>query len=246
MIIARERFANAADFTFIITGAVDEATLLPLVERYIASLPATKGREKANVKIASFKKKNHENVFRRQMDVPMVTNVFFDHAMMKYTLKNKLAFSLALNALSVELLEEIREKEGGTYGIGAYGELMNYPISVQQAFMQIPYQASPDRYEYLNQRVRDIVTKFVTEGPSEENLTKGKEYFLKNHREDLRENSYWASAMSTLLDTKTDLTRDYESVLQSITREDTRRIIQQLMKQQNHSEVIMVGVEREK
>jgi zinc protease len=52
--------------------------------------------------------------------------------------------------------------------------------------------------------------------------------------------------MSTLRDTKTDLTRDYESVLQSITREDTRRIIQQLMKQQNHSEVIMVGVEREK
>ena len=37
-----------------------------------------------------------------------------------------------------------------------------------------------------------------------------------------------------VLDTKTDLTRDYESVLQSITREDTRRIIQQMMNQQNH------------
>lgn len=41
--------------------------------------------------------------------------------------------------------------------------------------MQIPYQASPDKYEYLNKRVRDIVAQFVTDGPSAENLAKGKE-----------------------------------------------------------------------
>lgn len=111
-----------------------------------------------------------------------------------------------------------------------------------EAYMQIPYQASPDKYEYLNKRVHDIVAQFVTDGPSAENLAKGKEYFLKNHNENLRENSYWATALETYLDTKVDITLDFEPTLQSITTDDARRSIEQLMKQKNHTEVIMVGV----
>lgn len=242
MQIARERFANACDFDFIITGAIDEEILLPLIEQYIASLPASGKREKANLKATDFRQGQHSNVFNRQMEVPMVTNVFFDSAPAEFTLKNKLAFDLALNALSVVLLEEIREKEGGTYSIGAYGDLVANPSPRVQAYMQIPYQASPDKYEYLNKRVRDIVAQFITEGPSAENLAKGKEYFLKNHNENLRENSYWANALETYLNTKVDITRDFEQTLQGITSDDARRSIEQLMKPQNHTEVIMVGV----
>lgn len=242
MQIARERFANAADFDFIITGAIDEEILLPLIEQYIASLPASGKREKANLKAIDFRQGQHSNVFHRQMEVPMVTNVFFDSSKAKFTLKNKLAFDLALNALSVVLLEEIREKEGGTYGIGAYGDLVANPAPRTQAYMQIPYQASPDKYEYLNQRVRDIVAQFVTDGPSAENLAKGKEYFLKNHNENLRENKYWADALETYLNTNVDITRNFEQTLQSITTDDARCSIELLMKQKNHIEVIMVGV----
>lgn len=135
MQIARERFANAADFDFIITGAIDEETLLPLIEQYIALLPASGKCEKANLKAIDFRQGQHSNVFHRQMEVPMVTNVFFDSSKAKFTLKNKLAFDLALNALSVVLLEEIREKEGGTYGIGAYGDLVANPAPRTQAYM---------------------------------------------------------------------------------------------------------------
>ena len=38
----RSRFANARGFQFVFVGNIDEAKLRPLVERYIASLPATK------------------------------------------------------------------------------------------------------------------------------------------------------------------------------------------------------------
>src|SRR5262249_5029124 len=39
----QDRFGDASDFTFVIVGAVDVAKLRPLVETYLASLPA-KGR----------------------------------------------------------------------------------------------------------------------------------------------------------------------------------------------------------
>ena len=244
MRIARERFANAGDFVFIITGAIDEQTLLPMIERYIASLPATKQRETAKAEVMEFRKGTYNKTFERQMDVPMVSNLFFNYADIKFSLKNKLSFDLALNALTVELLEEIREKEGGTYGIGAYGVLAPDPAPRDLAFMQILYQAAPDRYEYLNQRVRDIVAKFAAEGPSDENLAKGKEFFLKEYKEGLRENTYWAEAMETMLDAKVDMTLNYEQVLQSITRDDVRNILTQLLKQNNYSEIIMKGVAR--
>ena len=242
MQIARERFCNADDFTFIITGAVDEATLIPLLEQYIAALPTNGKREVANIDALDFTDGQHQRAFNRQMEVPMVTTLFFDQADMHYTLKNKLSYDLALNALSVVLLEEIREKEGGTYDIGAYGNLSARPAPRQQAVMQIGYQTNPEKFVYLNQRVRDIVAQFAAKGPSEENLAKGKEYLLKNYREQLRENSFWQETLAELLATGVDLATDYEAVLASITTNDARRVIATLMEQKNHSEIIMVGV----
>lgn len=242
MRIARERFANAADYTFVITGAVDEATIVPLIEQYIASLPAGGKREKPNLNAIKYKDKSLKNVFNKKMEVPMVTNVFFDYGKKaKYNLKNALSFDLALSSLEVVLLEEIREKESGTYGISAYGEISGTPYPVQQAYMQIFYQTSPDRYEYLNQKVRDLVSQFVKEGPSEENLEKGKAFMQKEHLENLRENNYCQEALCQLLESRVDITDNYESTLQSITKEDVRRALESLMKQKVHSEIIMIG-----
>lgn len=153
--------------------------------------------------------------------------------------------NLALNALSVTLLEEIREKEGGTYGIGAYGDLSGTPAPRQQAYMQIVYQTAPDKYEYLNKRIHEIVADFTANGPSEENLAKGKEFYLKEHGENLRENHYWAQALGILLDTKVDITANYEDVLKSITADDARKAVNAMLKQNNHSEVIMVGTKKQ-
>ena len=36
----KDRFADASDFTFVFVGSFDLATMKPLVERYLASLPA--------------------------------------------------------------------------------------------------------------------------------------------------------------------------------------------------------------
>ena len=43
--IYKERFGNAADFTFFIVGNVEANELKPLVEKYLGSLPTSKERE---------------------------------------------------------------------------------------------------------------------------------------------------------------------------------------------------------
>ena len=48
MQVAAQRFSNAGDFTFVITGNISESELIPLLEKYIASLPTRKKHEHAN------------------------------------------------------------------------------------------------------------------------------------------------------------------------------------------------------
>ena len=48
MQVVAQRFSNAGDFTFVITGNITEDVLIPLLEKYIASLPTSKKHEHAN------------------------------------------------------------------------------------------------------------------------------------------------------------------------------------------------------
>ena len=238
--IAAERFGNAADFTFIFTGNIDEQTALPLIEQYIGSLPSTGAVEKADFRVSEYSSNPRNLTFERPMELPLVTNCFVDYGKVKYSVKGSLAFDIALNSLTTVLLEEIREKEGGTYSIGAYGEMTAYPR--QEACFQIPYQTDPAKYEYLNARVREIVDRFSKEGPRVEDMNKAKEYYAKNYLKNQKENSYWRSVLTEYLLSGYDIDTGYEAILRSITARDVRNALVNVFKNGKHSEIIMKGV----
>ena len=240
MQIARERFAGAGDFSFVITGNIDSQTLLPLLEQYIASLPKGK-KEKFVSNTLPMHKGVLKNEFEKQMTSPMATNFFLKSGYLQYNLRNSMSLSLACQALTVVLLEEIREKEGGTYGISARGSAPY--IDKQPATMQIIYQTSPERCDELNAKVDAIVDEFIKNGPSEENLAKGKEYLAKKHEENLRENRYWQNCLLEILKGGVDNVASYQETLSSITSEDARKVFETVCTQGNDIRVIMKGVE---
>ena len=235
----QDSLLNAADFNFVIVGAFEEEILIPMLEQYIATLPSGGKKEKINPEAIDFAKGSKEKVFTRKMEVPMATVAYFDNGSVQYDLKTKLAFDLAQQALTTELLEEIREKEGGTYGINAAGDVKSIPNKT--AYMQIVYQTNPDRYEYLNGKIEAILENFTVIGPSEENLSKGKEYILKNYRKSLNENSYYVTAMEEYLDNGVDLIEGFEQTLESISTDDVKSIVKEVLSQGNNVKVIMVG-----
>ena len=238
--IAAERFSNAADFDFIITGNFDEETLVPMIEQYIASLPAGGKKEKANTKALNFTNGVISNTFDKEMEIPMVTTCFFEHGKAKYNLKSMTAYEIAMSALTNVLLEEIREKEGGTYGISADGEVANVPSKM--AYYQIAYQTDPAKYEYLNNRIREIVDEFAKNGPSEENVNKAKEYLLKTYKEGLRENGYWNNVLEEWLESGVDKMSDFEKTLESIDCKAVQKTFNKSTSRKNHSEIIMHGI----
>ncbi|MBR3065237.1 MAG: insulinase family protein [Bacteroidales bacterium] len=240
MQIAKERFANAADFTFLFTGAVDEETMLPLIAQYIGSLPAQGKKEKAREVGMNFTKGMQDKVFAKDMEVPMAVVVYMETGKGKNDLKNDLALDIAHQVLDIIYTEEIREKEGGTYGVSTAGGLNQRPKETD-AYLQIIYQTSPEAYERLNARIEELLGEFVQNGPSEANMKKVKDYMHKTYQENLRQNGYWSGEMYFWKKYGIDEVTDYEKVLDSITTEDVRKAIDNILKQRNQTRVIMYG-----
>ena len=242
MQIAKERFANAADFTFIITGAFDEETMLPLVAQYIGGLPSKGKAEKAKSMGLSFAEGHNDKVFGKKMEIPMAVVVYMETGDGKYNLKNDLALDIAHQILDIIYTEEIREKEGGTYGVSTAGGYSYALPSETQSYLQIVYQTSPEEYERLNKRIEELLDEFVQNGPSEGNMAKVKDYMHKKYQENLRENRFFSGAMKEYLKYGVDEITDYEAVLDSITADDVRKAIGDILSQGNLTRVIMYGV----
>ena len=240
MQVAKERFANAADFNFIFTGAIDEQTMLPLIAQYIGSLPAQGKREKSREAGMGFTKGRQDKVFAKEMEIPMAVVVYMETGKGKNNLKNNLTLDIAHQILDIIYTEEIREKEGGTYGVSTAGGLNTRPKDTD-AYLQIIYQTSPENYERLNKRIEELLDEFAQNGPSETNLKKVKDYMHKTYQDNLNQNGYWSGEMYYWNRFGIDEVTDYEKVLDSITTEDVRKAIADILKQGNLTRVIMYG-----
>ena len=80
-------------------------------------------------------------------------------------------------------------------------------------------------------------------GPSEGDLNKVKEFMLKKHAEDLKENSYWLGSIDEYLFTGMNPIKDYEQIVNSITVKDIQKFTDDLFKQKNEIEVSMISPE---
>ncbi len=239
--IYKERFANAADFVFIFTGAIDEATALPLIEKYIGGLPSGGKKEKYVDAKLDIQNGEHKNVFEKQMATPSATVYLVFSGKVKHNLKNNLMMSLTKQILDIIYTEEIREKEGGTYGVGTSGTITKVPK--ESARLLIMFQTDPDKREHLTKMAVDLLDKFAEEGPRQKDLDKVREYMLKKYAENQKENAYWASLLQGSITADYEGYKDYEKTLNSITPDDLKKFVKKLLKQGNEIEVSMVGVE---
>lgn len=242
MQIGKERFADASDFTFVFTGNIDESTAIPMIEQYIAALPAKGKKETYRDFGAKWREGVRNNIFKRGMEIPTATVFMAQGGKVDYNLKNKLVYSIADQVLDIMMTEEIREKEGGTYGVSVSAQVNKLPQP--NVMYQVYYQTDPDKYEFLNKRIEEILAEFIQDGPSATNMAKVKEYMVKKHTENLRENRYYSNCMRELLVNGLDAFTDYDKVLESITANDVRLAMDNLVKQGNKVIVVMHGVEK--
>ena len=146
----RARFADASNFTFVFVGSFTPDTIKPLVETYIASLPATHARETwRDLGIAPPRGVVERTIEKGIAPKSQVAIVF--SGPFEYDDEHILALRTMTLVLQSRLLDSIRQELGGTYSITAVPDVDRFPRP--QYTVRIEWTCDPARTADLVQRV---------------------------------------------------------------------------------------------
>lgn len=243
MEIYAQRFANAGDFTFFFVGNVNTDSLKPLVEKYIASLPAKGKKERFSDTKLNIRPGTIKHHFDKVMETPKSTVYTIYSGKCPYTLENQLKMSMLTQILDIVYTEKVREDQGGTYGVGVNGSVSNYPK--EQFRLLIGFDTNEQKRDTLIDIVYKELKQIALNGPSEVNFNKVKEFMLKKHKEDLRENGYWSGILYNAYMEKQDLHSQYDTTINSLTPDKIKKFTAYILSQGNNVEVVMNGKKKE-
>ena len=239
--VYKARFANPADFTFFFIGNIDpaDATFQAQVCTWLGGLKTSKKLEKAaddKVRVAMGVQKNY---FTRKMETKTASNrIQYTSYEMPYTLANDLNMEMIGRILSTRYLESIREREGGSYGVGCAGWMNRYPVPYAQLIMQ--FDTDPEKQEKLMSIIHEEVMTIVENGPLATDLQKEKESMLKDFEEDLEKNGYWEDVLSTYYKYGINYVTDYKAAVEAVTAETIQATLKKLVESGNVFEVVML------
>lgn len=237
----KDRTADASDYTFFIVGNVELETLKPLVEKYLGALPSIGRNEDFVVGDVETRTGIYRNNFKRKMEVPTGTEVLVYSGSIEGTQRNAVLMSILSQILNMVYLEEVREKEGGTYGVQVSGYVKKLPKA--EYSMTVQFTMAPERREELTKIITDELEKMRQNGPKEEHLERVRSYMLKSYNEAQEKNSSWMTWLHQLHFNGDDVRTGYSDLIGGITREDIRLFLDTILKQGNMIEVSMTPEE---
>lgn len=241
--IFKERFAVPADFTFVFTGNVD--TKNPAVKNavctYLGGLKSAKGGEKFTDNNIRKPKGEVKDYFKKEMKVKKASNFILFNASLPFNMTNRTVLTAIGSILNIRYLESIREKEGGSYGVGVRGSMNNTPVD--EATLMMQFDTDPEKQHKLLGIIYDEVNQIVAKGPRADDLQKVKENMLKKYNEDLAENNWWDAAVVRFYQDKLNLVTDYKASVEALTPELIQSTLKKMVDQKNVLEVVMLPAE---
>ena len=230
-------YSNAANFTTYIVGNVDLATLKPLVEKYIGSLPVSKKLSKKVDDGARTVKGEVVNDFKVKMQQPKVGLTRIYTGPIDYTLKNRVAMNVLSQVLRSRYTVSIREEKGGTYSVGVGGRIT--PDYTPWYQLIVLFDTNEQMADELSQIVIDEIKKIATEGPKAEDVEKTRKYLLKEYENQIQLNGNWINWLDEYNDRGTNYTAEYKKVVEALTYDDLKALAAKILKDNNMTHIIM-------
>jgi zinc protease len=192
MELYRERFGNANGFNFYFVGNFDVAKMKQLVTSYLGTLPSdgtVPGMKDLGIRpVRGVVKKE---VKKGTEPKSMITMVFAGEA--EWSPAASLKLLGLTDVLNIKLIETLREELSGVYGAGMSGQLNKNPYGNYRINVSIP--CGPENVDILIKATLAEIQKIKDNGPTEADLNKVKETWLKQYYEELKDNGYWLNRL---------------------------------------------------
>lgn len=240
--ITRKNLSNAADYDFIFVGNVDVATLKPLLEQYIASLPGN-AKKKSKLKNNPVKQATGkvDNFFDMPMQSPQVKElVVLSGNNVPYNVENSIKLSMMGDILSMIYIRTLREEIGGTYGASATGFIN--PRTNEWTLLYA-YDTGDATKKQLDERAVSDLNDLMQNGATVEDFNKCKEAALSQFDINKKNNKYWMNKLRTYSLFGIDEYTPYRKALENLTLEDLNKFMKNLYDGKNRIHVTMTGTQ---
>lgn len=243
--IARERTANAAGYTFVFIGSFDEAAIRPLIEQYIASLPANKAVKSNWVNVASYPQRETICHFTHEMKDPRASiNIRWINTQIPYSFENDIKANILSDYLKFKKYRErIREDNAGVYHpVG--GNHQHYmqgdiPFTEVHTFVTLKPEFANEAIHIMKEEMSKAC-EHIDEAGFEEYKKEKLEFYSKRKNN----NGYWMAKIEEYASTgEADLGDDYVQIIQALTPEDISAFARKLLTTGNMVEIVMTPAE---
>ncbi|MDE6130191.1 MAG: insulinase family protein, partial [Muribaculaceae bacterium] len=227
------------DYTFVFLGNIDMHTFRPLVEQYIATLPANPATKTAQVKYQTALEPatgNATDQFTAPMQTPQTRVFILVQGDMPYSAKNRAMASMAGQILSQRLLNKVREEMGAVYSIYMSGAMTRQGLN--NVMLQTAFPMKPELKDETLAVIHDIIFD-MQENVGEDELAPVKEFMVKEARHNAEENGSWAGTISATQLNGVDVFNGAEETINSVSTADLKNFMKDVLKQNNYRVVVL-------
>jgi zinc protease len=230
--IYKERFSDASGMNFVFVGSFKEQEIIPLIEKYIASLPATtKKFAIVDNKVRPVSGKQQLTVNKGKEQKSLILALYTGE--LPYSEDLDLKTQALSEVLNIRIIEELREKIQGIYGGGTFANIDKYPYANYSFILQLP--CGPEKVDTLIKTVKKEFSDIAKNGPDTSYLNKVKKQWIEQYRTGVKENGTW---LSQLLEYKLqggnpDRFVNYEKYVQKLTPKDVQQAAQLILAGKN-------------
>ena len=223
--IYHDRFQDASDFRFYLTGNIGREEAQKLVKQYLGAIPSIYRKEHS---VDHDLRKNGSMTETIEANIPdhkYIVNIEYNNKL-KLKPGEELCLDIIREILSNRYREIIREDEGGAYGVEVSMSYLSYPKPYQ--FVGVNFQTNIEKGDRMRAIVHEQIQRLINEGTSEEEvedvlmmMKKGRAKMLKN-----RGNAHWMEALRYYVNTGKDIDSPvyFEKPLEKIDAQKVRAV----------------------
>lgn len=236
--IYKNRFADAAGFTFAFVGNFNTDSIKPLLVKYLGSLPALhKGEDIKDLQLNYPQGRVVKKVVAGKEPQAIVTLAFTGSFAYDITTSDQLK-ALA-GVLNIRLLERLREQEAGVYGVRVNANTRKVPSG--EYMIGINFICDPRNVESLILSVNSEIMKLKTEGVAEDDVVKYKAGYKSSMEQAFKENAFWLGYITAnLMDQNTLQYPVIKKRLETITPEVLQQTAVKYFNNANYIRAILV------
>ena len=218
--VYKDRFGDISDFTFIFVGDFEPSEFEEYAKKYIGSLPATFRKEKFydhGIRL----NKNKETIEIKEANPVKSSQTRFYNKNFANNISNRQIYSLLIDILQEEFVDEIRENLNLVYSISARSfDIAKYPEEVFT--LRIDYESSIDNVERINKEIDVILAKIKQGNFDPKLLVEKKMGLINSYKENLNKNTFWTYVLNEYIQNKEPLNNiiNVERIINNVTKND--------------------------